>query len=108
MKEETKDKIKKAKEENSRKIADFFGYEIWIDSRNFVTVKGGVQHYYSSLYQLFYNINLEVNQREVKHADLEDFARKLKKQEEQFLADLKITLGKFTLMEPEELLNELK
>lgn len=108
MKEETKDKIKKSKEENSRKLTEFYGYEIWIDSRNFVTVKDREQHYYSSLYQLFYNINLEVNQRGIKEKDLNNIAKKLESQEEQFLADLKDCLGRLCLIEPDELLNKLK
>jgi hypothetical protein len=108
MKEETREKIKRTKEENSRKVGDFNGYEIWVDSKNFMTIKGGTTHYYSSLYQLFYKINLEVNQRTIKNKDLDTLAETLEKREVKFLADLKDLLCELTFIEPEELVKELK
>lgn len=104
----TSEKIQKTKELNNKKLGEFRGYEIWIDSKNFVTVKDGIQHYYGSLYQLFYKINLEVNQRAVVDKDLENIAKSLQTREEHFLADLKTFLGGLSIMEPEDLVKKLQ
>ena len=93
-------------EEKCKKIMDFLGYEIYVDSRNFTTVKDGVQRYYGSLYQLFYKINLEVNQRSIKETKLDNIVKTLQGNEENFLFNLKETLGKLTFVEPEEIINK--
>lgn len=106
---ETIEKARKTREENERKIGEFLGYELWIDSRNFITIdKNGIQHYYSSLYQLFYGINLEVNQKKIKEVTLDNITKKLLEGESKFLSDLKEVLGTLTFMDPDKCINEKK
>ena len=92
MEKEKKEPIVRAK-----KIGQFGKYEVWVDKYNFMTIVDGVHHYYTSLYNLIYKLNIEVNQKTIRDADLNNLAKELRKNEELFEKNIKNSLDEIKL-----------
>jgi hypothetical protein len=94
MKKETLEKIAKSKSDNCRKIGELCGYEIFVDSRNYIAVKERKNLYYSTLGSLYSSLNEKLIKEKVSSIDLTTVVNEIKKLENEFMSKLKETLGK--------------
>jgi hypothetical protein len=90
MNKQTQEKAKKTKNENEYKLFDFCGYEIWRDSRNFMTKGKGATHFYGTLFALFRQLNL--TQVERKEKNIEFLVNSLKERDDEFVKKLDTVL----------------
>jgi len=73
----TKDKIKKTKSDNQKKIMDLCGYEIWTDPLNYTTVKNGKNLYFTTFKNVLIDIRNEIIRTDLNGAKVLDNAIKV-------------------------------
>ena len=95
MKQEHKEKIRKTKQENRKKILEICGYEIWRDPFNYTTIKDGKNLYFSTFKNALIDIRYNLIRNKLENSKtLETAINRILEVDEIFLKALLDTVDK--------------